>query len=102
MRSAAPAFWPGGAGVEYPAFYSYAYPAPPGFSSAAILPAQAFYHDTLSEFILPYDAVRTAENPDRALTEFLTSTYEAAASAGRWDRSALETTPGEPGKPRPV
>jgi hypothetical protein len=46
------------------------YPEPPGFSSAAILPAQAFYHDTLSEFILPYDAVRTAENPDRALRNF--------------------------------
>lgn len=95
-------FWPGGAGVEYPAFYSYAYPEPDGFSSAAILPAQAFYHDTLSEFILPYDAVRTANNPDRTLTEFLTSTYEAAASTGHWDRSALETEPGVPGRPRAV
>jgi Family of unknown function (DUF5996) len=95
-------FWPGGVGVEYPAFYSYAYPEPPGFCSAAILPAQAFYHDTLSEFILPYDAVRTAENPDRVLIEFLTSTYEAAASKGHWDRSALETEPGVPGKPRAV
>lgn len=95
-------FWPGGVGVEYPAFYSYAYPEPEGFSSAAIFPAQAFYHDTLSEFILPYDAVRTAENPDRTLTEFLTSTYEAAASTGYWDRSALETKPGVPGRPRVV
>ena len=95
-------FWPGGVGVEYPAFYSYEYPEPPGFSSAAILSAQAFYHDTLSEFILPYDAVRTAANPDRVLIEFLNSTYEAAASTGHWDRSTLETKPGVPGKPRSV
>ena len=95
-------FWPGGVGVEYPAFYSYAYPEPPGFASAAILPAQAFYHGTLSEFILPYDAVRTAANPDRALIEFLNSTYEAAVSTGHWDRSTLETKLGVPGKPRSV
>ena len=95
-------FWPGGAGVEYPAFYSYAYPEPDGFSSAAIRPAQAFYHEGLSEFILPYDAVRMAENPDRTLAEFLTSTYQAAASIGAWDRSALETEPGVPRRPRAV
>jgi hypothetical protein len=95
-------FWPGGAGVEYPAFYSYAYPEPDGFSSAAIRPAQAFYHEGLSEFILPYDAVRMADNPDRTLTEFLTSTYQAAASIGDWDRSALETEPGVPRRPRAV
>ena len=83
-------FWPGSAGVAYPAFYSYAYPEPDGFSSTAILPAQAFYHDDLSEFILPYDALRTSVDPDRTLTEFLTTTYEAAASNGGWDRSALE------------
>ena len=95
-------FWPGGQGVEYPAFYSDAYPEPVGFASAAIRPAQAFYHETLSEFILPYDAVRTSADPDRALTEFLTSTYEAAASLGRWDRAGLETGPGRPRVPRVV
>jgi hypothetical protein len=96
-------FWPGSAGVEYPAFYySYASPLPEGFSLAAIRPAQAYYHDSLREFILPYDAVRTAENPDRTLSEFLTSTYEAAASNGCWDRSALETEPGVPRIPRAV
>ena len=95
-------FWPGSAGAEYPAFYSYAYPEPDGFSSAAIHPAQAFYHDGLSEFILPYDAVRTSLSPDRTLSEFLMSSYEAAASNGKWDRSALETATGVPGKPRAV
>jgi uncharacterized protein DUF5996 len=95
-------FWPGSAGVEYAAFYSYAYPEPDGFSSAAIPPAQAFYHVGLREFILPYDAVRTAENPDRTLTEFLMSTYKAAASNGGWDRPALESEPGVPRRPRGV
>jgi hypothetical protein len=93
-------FWPGGAGVEYPAFYSYAYPEPPGFASAAIRPKEAFYDQTLSEYILPYDAVRTADNPDRVLMGFLSSTYEAAAATGKWNRAALECGVGVPGRPR--
>src|SRR5947207_11889326 len=83
-------FWPGGAGIDYAAFYSYAYPAPEGFASAPVLPAQAFFSKELGEFILPYDAVRSAPDPRRALLEFLQSTYEAAANAGKWDRAALE------------
>ena len=75
-------FWPGAQGIDYPAFYSYASPAPPGFSSASIRPVQAFWSHDLSEYILPYDAVRTARDPEQTLMEFLTSTYEAAASAG--------------------
>jgi hypothetical protein len=94
-------FWPG-AGLDYPAFYSYAYPEPDGFSSAPVRPAEAFYHEGLGEFILPYDAVRTADDPDRALASFLTSTYEAAATTGGWDRAALETEPGAVGRPRAI
>ena len=95
-------FWPGGDGLEYPAFYSYAYPEPPGFSSAVVRPAEAFYSEDLSEYILPYDVVRTAEDPDRVLMDFLTSTYEAAASTGKWDRPALESGIGVPGRPRTI
>jgi hypothetical protein len=95
-------FWPGSDALRYPAFYSYAYPEPPGFSSASIRPAQAFYSEELSEYILPYDGVRTAEDPDRVLMDFLTSAYEAAASTGKWDRPALETDIGVPGRPRAV
>jgi hypothetical protein len=96
-------FWPGSAGIlEHPAFYSYAYPEPPGFSKAVVRPAQAYYNEALSEYILPYDAVRTAQNPDRMLLDFLMSTYEAAASNGNWDRSALETAIGVPGRPREI
>jgi Family of unknown function (DUF5996) len=94
-------FWPGTKGVlEEPAFYSYAYPEPRGFSSAMVQPSQAYYHDTFSEYVLPYDAVRTAKDPDRVLMGFLMSTYEAAAING--DRKALETTIGVPGKPRAI
>jgi hypothetical protein len=93
-------FWPGSVGVEYPAFYSYAYPEPTGFSSTAVRPAGAFYHEGLSEFILPYDVVREADSPDRMLMDFLVSTYEVAASAGQWDRLALECPLGVPGTPR--
>ena len=95
-------FWPGGQGVDYPAFYSYAAPSPPGFASAPIRPAQAFWNRDLNQHLLPYDAVRTADDPEQALMEFLTSTYEAAASAGNWDRAALESPLGVPGVPRKV
>ncbi len=96
-------FWAGTKGIlEEPAFYSYAYPEPPGFPSAAVQPPEAYYHDTFSEYVLPYDAVRTAKDPDRVLMSFLMSTYEAAAINGNWDRKALETTIGLPGKPRAV
>jgi len=70
--------------VPYPAFYSYAYPEPPGFKDARVRPESAFYSDALREFFLPYDAVRQAESPDDMLLEFFQSTYEAAATLGGW------------------
>lgn len=95
-------FWPGGGGYEDAAFYSYVYPASPGFSSTLVRPQAAFYSDGLREFILPYEAVRTAAEPEHTLLEFLQSTYEAAATHGNWDRSALECTLGRERVPRYV
>jgi hypothetical protein len=95
-------FWPGNDAIPYPAFYSYAYPEPAGFAQAPIRPAEAFYSEDLSEYILPYEAVRRAQDPDRVLMDFVTSTYDAAASLGKWDREALECPIGVPGKPRAV
>lgn len=95
-------FWPGSPGpVDYPAFYSYAYPAPEGFASAKVKPDAAFFSKELGEFILPYDAVRTARDPDGALMDFLQSTYVAAADLAKWDRKALECGLGRAGQPRP-
>jgi hypothetical protein len=76
--------------VEEAAFYAYAYPEPEGYSAHAVLPSAACYHPKAHEFILPYEAVRTAPDPDGTLLAFLHSTYEAAADLGRWDRAALE------------
>jgi hypothetical protein len=87
-------FWPGGGGIDYAAFYSYAYPAPNGFSEAVIRPSTAVWSDELGEFLLPYDEVRTASSPDDVLLEFLQSSYDAAANLGHWDRAALERKPG--------
>ena len=95
-------FWPGGGAIDYPAFYSYAYPAPEGFATAPVRPAAAFFHQGLGEFILPYDAVRTADAPDATLLDFLQSTYEAAANAASWDRAALDCPQGRVGVPRPI
>jgi Family of unknown function (DUF5996) len=83
-------FWPGNDAAPAPIFYSYAYPEPPGFSEAKIQPDAAFYQPKLREFILPYDTMRTAENPDKALLEFAQSAYDAASKLGKWDRAALE------------
>ena len=95
-------FWPGGNAVEYAAFYSYAYPEPVGFRKAPIRPAGAFFNEALGEFLLPYDVVRTAADPDSTLLEFLRSTYEAAADGGAWDREALECVSGRASVPRTV
>jgi hypothetical protein len=95
-------FWPGSGAIDYPAFYSYAYPEPAGFRSTRVRPAAAFFCESLGEFILPYDAVRTATDPDRTLLEFLESTYEAAAVAAKWDREALECATGKPGVVRAI
>lgn len=86
-------FWPGGGPVEEAAFYAYAYPEPEGYAASPVEPAAARYHAQAREFILPYEAVRSASDPDGTLLQFLQSTYEAAATAGHWDRSALERHP---------
>ena len=85
-------FWPGGEMLPYPVFYAYAYPEPPGFSTATVQPQGARYEPGVHEFILPYDEVRRAASPDALLLKFLQSSYEAAANLGHWDRAALERT----------
>ena len=83
-------FWGGGGGLGFPAFYSYAYPVPEGFAAEKVEPAEAYFDEKLGEFMLPYDAVRTAADPDQTLLAFLQSTYEAAANLAQWDRTALD------------
>src|SRR5213075_263561 len=82
-------FWPGSATTDA-SFYAYAAPEPPGFADARVHPPEASYSRDLKEFVLPYEAVRTAASPQKALTSFLERTYEAGATLGKWDRSALE------------
>ena len=93
-------FWPGNESYPRAAFYSYAWPEPQGFRDVKVTPGS--YDTTLGEFILPYDTVREAADPDRTLLDFLLRTYAAAANAGRWDRAALECSLGEPGRVRPI
>ncbi|EST37678.1 hypothetical protein N566_11680 [Streptomycetaceae bacterium MP113-05] len=84
-------FWPGGG--EEGAFYAYAYPEPDGFAQHPVRPGEAYYSTENGQFLLPYEAVREAVDPDRALMEFLHTTYEAAAERGAWARAALEEDP---------
>jgi hypothetical protein len=83
-------FWPGGGGIDYASFYSYAYPAPDAFKHAAVSPKGAFFNEKLGEFLLPYDEVRNLRDPDASLLSFLQSTYEAEAETAHWDRAGLE------------
>jgi len=83
-------FWPGNASAPEPMFYAYAAPEPAGFKHAAVQPDAAFYSADFSEFLLRYEAVRTAKSPKSDLTAFLTSTYAAGADLGKWNRSELE------------
>lgn len=89
-------FWPGGGPLDEAAFYSYAYPTPEGFGDRPVQPEPAYWDAGSGEFLLPYEAVRTADDPDAALMAFLESTYAAAADLGGWDRAALERAPVRP------
>jgi uncharacterized protein DUF5996 len=82
-------FWPGNEAMPEAIFYSYAYPEPPGFSTAKVAPAAGGYNAQFKEFVLPYEAVRTASDPDAALLQFAQSAYDAVASLAKWDREAL-------------
>jgi hypothetical protein len=92
-------FWPGNDSFPQAAFYSYAYPEPPGFRDRPSVEGARF-DPSLGEFILPYETVRTAPDPDGLLLDFLSSTYAAAADAGQWDRASLECPPGIPRRVR--
>jgi len=85
-------WWPGSVGgpVTEPSFYAYSYPEPPGYDTAPMRPEGAYYHPVMREWFLPYETVRTSPDPERALFEFLQSTYEAAADRAKWDRASLE------------
>lgn len=83
--------WPMGGRIETPIFYAYAVPEPPGFRDAQ-LPAGGRFDETLGEYVLEYDAVRSADDPDAVLLDFMQRTYEAGADAGGWNRRALERT----------
>ena len=86
-------FWLGSEDSPEAEFYSYAMPPPAGLAEAPIRPESARWVDSRGEFILPYEAVRTAADPDAALLGFLQSTYDAAADRGGWDRTLLEERP---------
>jgi hypothetical protein len=83
-------FWPGNGGYGRAAFYAYAYPEPEGFGVAEVAPQGAAYNAEVGQFLIDYEAVRTAASPDDALLAFAQTTYEAAANRGKWDRAALE------------
>lgn len=89
-------WWPGSGAVREASFFAYAYPEPAGYRKALIRPRAAYYSEAMSEYLLPYESVRTAPDPDAALRTFVQSTYDAAAELGGWDRAALERAADDP------
>ena len=83
-------FWPGNEQLPEPVFYAYAVPEPVGFKEATVAPPAASYNREIGEFLLTYEAVRTSDDPDAALGQFIDGTYEAGATLARWDRASLE------------
>jgi hypothetical protein len=84
-------FWPGGG--DEGAFYAYAYPEPAGYAEYLTEADGAVYSQSGRLYLLPYENVRTAPDPDRMLLRFLQATYGAAAETGHWDRAGLEADP---------
>jgi hypothetical protein len=92
--------WPTGGRVDEAMFYAYHLPEPDGFrprprprkpaAEPSGLPGGAYYDETFGEYLLPYEAVRTAADPSATLLRFLEATYAAGADAAGWDRAKLE------------
>ncbi len=95
-------FWPGGGGIDFPAFYSYAYPTPDGFEDAPVRPAPPPSTPRSASSCSPTTPSAPPPTPDSFLLSFLQSTYEAAADTAGWDRAALDCAPGLPRVPRPL
>ena len=92
-------YWPGGEGEGM--YYSYAYPEPAGYRDTPVRPEGAAFDTEVGEFLLPYELVRTAEDPEATLLEFMQSTYEAGADRAAWPRWQLERKSAAPvGKER--
>jgi hypothetical protein len=82
--------WPTGGRMDEAVFYAYAVPEPEGFRTASISPKSAYYDEKFFEYVLPYEAIRTSQNPEAELMSFLETTYSAGADLAGWDRKALE------------
>jgi hypothetical protein len=85
-------FWPGSKDFPQPVFYSYVYPTPESFADQKVLPEQAYYSPEMGEFLLNYSDVQKSSSPDKALYDFLVSTYDAAAKTANWDKGLLKTS----------
>lgn len=93
-------FWPGDHQVPHPAYYSYTAPAPPGLTDQPLRTTDAFWNASSGTAILPYDAVRTADDPRTTLLGFLEDAYQAGARTAGWDVDTF-TAQGRPLRPAP-
>ena len=79
-------FWTGSETLPEAAFYCYLYPEPEGYKNADVSPPEAYYNQTMGEFILPYASVQQSDDPQAKLLEFLESTYTIGAGLADWNQ----------------
>ncbi|MCE5191907.1 MAG: DUF5996 family protein [Actinomycetia bacterium] len=77
-------------------FYAYIYPRPDGCETAPIEPEPAGWVESMGEWMMPYEAVRTSDDPRKAVLSFLTSVYQVAITQGGWDKRQFTYSPPAP------
>jgi hypothetical protein len=87
-------FWAGDDNVREPTYYSYTSPEPAGLRETELRPGGAHWIEqgAGSLAVLPYEAVRSADDPRATLLVFLQSGYDAGAGLAGWDRGDLTSS----------
>jgi hypothetical protein len=102
MRNAADAqqielgWWPGDSRYPRAAFYAYASPAPDGFDTATLSPPAAHWNTELGEYILDWDDVIAADDPQQTALSFAQSAIRHACLVCGWDPALAASAEGVP------
>ncbi len=89
-------WWPGDARYGKAAFYAYAHPAPDGFGSATLSPAEARWEDTLGEYVLDWQDVCSSPDPHAAGLQFARSAFSHSCAVCDWDPALAASAEGTP------
>ncbi|MBS1880442.1 MAG: hypothetical protein JST31_13085 [Actinobacteria bacterium] len=89
-------WWPGDPKYPRAAFYTYAHPAPNGYSDLSVSPAAARWEPELGEFLLDWNDVRAAADPHAFALEFMRSSFVGSCGICNWDPALTASAEGVP------